>query len=165
MSCMKASNELDCYLDAIVRTSMSVANTSEGAQKERIVLACQEVWSIAISSCSNNKSVVVIHLVAVCHIRANRWEFSTSIKAFFLPPCKHIEQIVAVSPFWLSQVVSSCHLKRKIQWHFCVSSVELSDICSVSFLFFVLFSLCMTAYCHISHVFLLGSSVPIFAPM
>lgn len=38
-----SGNELDCYLDAIVRSSMSVANSCEGGRKERIVQACQSV--------------------------------------------------------------------------------------------------------------------------
>ncbi|KAJ7375213.1 hypothetical protein OS493_001957 [Desmophyllum pertusum] len=38
-----AGNELDCYMDAIVRSSMSVANSCEGGRRERIVQACQSV--------------------------------------------------------------------------------------------------------------------------
>lgn len=37
------SSELDCYLDAIVSSSMAVANSCEGARRERIVQACQNV--------------------------------------------------------------------------------------------------------------------------
>ena len=51
-----ASNELDCYLDAIVRTSMSVANTCEGSRKERIVQACQEVRIKGSAICSDLES-------------------------------------------------------------------------------------------------------------
>lgn len=38
-----ASNELDCYLDAIVRSSMDVANSCEAGRKEKILQACQSV--------------------------------------------------------------------------------------------------------------------------
>lgn len=40
---MGAGNELDCYLDAIVRSSMGVANSCDGRRRECIVQACQSV--------------------------------------------------------------------------------------------------------------------------
>ena len=36
-------NELDCYLDAIVRSSMGVANSCDGRRREGIAQACQSV--------------------------------------------------------------------------------------------------------------------------
>lgn len=38
-----SNNELDCYLDAIVRSSMGVANSCEGVRREKIIRACQSV--------------------------------------------------------------------------------------------------------------------------
>ncbi|RMX44072.1 hypothetical protein pdam_00015030 [Pocillopora damicornis] len=38
---LEAGNDLDSYLDAIVRSSMGVANTCEGERRDRIVQACQ----------------------------------------------------------------------------------------------------------------------------
>ena len=38
-----SNNELDCYLDAIVRSSMGVANSCEGVRREKIIHACQSV--------------------------------------------------------------------------------------------------------------------------
>ena len=40
---LEAGNDLDSYLDAIVRSSMGVANTCEGERRDRIVQACQSV--------------------------------------------------------------------------------------------------------------------------
>ncbi|XP_031549305.1 catenin alpha-1-like [Actinia tenebrosa] len=40
---LDTSNQMDCYLDAIVRSSMAVAHTCDGIYKERIVQACQKV--------------------------------------------------------------------------------------------------------------------------
>ena len=40
---LEAGNDLDSYLDAIVRSSMGVANTCEGRRRDRIVQACQSV--------------------------------------------------------------------------------------------------------------------------
>lgn len=40
---LEAGNELDSYLDAIVRSSMGVANSCEGGRRERIVQACESV--------------------------------------------------------------------------------------------------------------------------
>ncbi|KAK3748768.1 hypothetical protein QZH41_003534 [Actinostola sp. cb2023] len=40
---MDTSNQMDCYLDAIVRSSMAVANTCQDVSRDRIVEACQNV--------------------------------------------------------------------------------------------------------------------------
>lgn len=46
---MDTSNQLDCYLDAIVRSSMAVADMSHDDSRDSIVEACQNVSIILIT--------------------------------------------------------------------------------------------------------------------
>ena len=58
-----SGTELDCYLDAIVRSSMAVANICEGMRREKIVQACQKVSVMLgkqISSANKPSSKILV---------------------------------------------------------------------------------------------------------
>ncbi|XP_048584760.1 uncharacterized protein LOC116618752 isoform X2 [Nematostella vectensis] len=53
-----STNQLDCYLDAIIRSSMAIANTVEGAKREKIVTASQLVLQTRNELSESQKAIM-----------------------------------------------------------------------------------------------------------